>query len=96
MARVRFRKKINIGRVITKVVTTALVLYVGGLIMTQIGSVVNGTTSPFNVGYSLIGWDVTSAGLVDATSSPGTGLLSVVGVIGFASVVLEFVEFRLK
>lgn len=91
--RVRFRKNINIGRVVAKLVGTIIALYVGGTIVTEIGSVMNGTTSAFYKGLSLIGWTVSSAGLITSTS--GTGILSVIGIIGIASIVMEFVEFKM-
>ena len=56
--KVRFRKHISIGRVVAKLVTVVLALYVGGTIMIEIGSVLNGTESPFYKGLTLIGWTV--------------------------------------
>lgn len=93
MARVALRKGINIGRVVAKVATTVIVLYVGGTILTEIGDVMNGTTSAFYEGLTLIGWTVDATGTITATS--GTGILSVIGIIAIASIVLEFVRFRM-
>lgn len=88
--KVSFKKGVNIGRVVAKVVSTVLALYVGGTIMIEIGNVVNGTTSPFYKGLSLIGWTVTDAGQVTNTS--GSGILAVIGIIGIATIVMEFVN----
>ena len=113
--RLRFKKKINIGRVVAKVATTVLVLYVGGTILNEVGETLQNTASPFYQGFSLIGWTVATVTnatshsscaqddgggntiancltLADGTSS---GLLAVVGIIGLASIVMEFVEFRM-
>lgn len=92
--KMRFKNKVNISRVITKVVATVLILYVGGQILTEVGNVMNGTTSVFNKGLSLIGWTVDANGMITDTSS-ATGLLTVVGIIAVASIVLEFVKFKL-
>lgn len=91
--RFRFKKKVNIQKVITKIAVISIVLYAGGFITNTLGAIMNGTTSQFNIGFRLIGWTVSDAGLISATT--GTGILAVVGIIGFASVILEFIDFRL-
>lgn len=93
MARVQFNKNINIGRVVAKLTTVIIALYVGGTIVNEVGAVMNGTTSAFNRGLALIGWTVDDNGLITSTS--GTGILSVIGIVGVASIVLEFVKFRM-
>lgn len=90
--RIRARKKINIPRVVAKTAGTIIALYVGNEIITQIGSIVNGTTGPFNNGFKLIGWTVTSNQVTDTS---GSGVLAVVGIVGIASIIMEFVEFNL-
>lgn len=92
--RIRFRRKFSIGRIVAKLVATILSLYVGGTIVTEIGDVMNGTTSPFYRGLTLIGWTVDTNGLITATS--GSGILAVIGIIGIASIVMEFVEVRMR
>lgn len=95
MARFRFkRKKLNISRVVSKLAVVLVSLYAGGVIVTQLGQVMNGTTSPFNQGLTLIGWTVSTGGQIQAYS--GSGILAVIGIIGVASIVLEFVELRMK
>jgi hypothetical protein len=94
----------SVSRVVTKLVTTAIAIYVGGNVMVNIGQAMNGTCSPFYKGLKLIGWTVKTGNCTDFNSastpntiidySAGTGVLSVVGIIGVASVVLEFVKFR--
>jgi hypothetical protein len=91
MAKLSWKKKVNINRVVAKVVMTVLALWVGGTIMTEVGTVMNGTSSPFYKGLSLIGWTVDDTNTITDTS--GAGVLSVIGIIGIASIVLEFVEF---
>lgn len=56
--RVRFRKggAINTKRVVGKIATTLLVLYVGGYFLTILGTTMEGTCSPFYSGLSLLGW----------------------------------------
>lgn len=89
--RMRYKKNVNIKRVVTKIAVTVLTLYVGGTILTEIGEVMNGTTSPFYEGLSLIGWTVDATGQITATN--GTGILTVVGLVAIASIVMEFVDF---
>lgn len=90
--RVRMRKSINIPRVVGKTTAVIIALYVGNEIINQIGTIVNGTTGPFNNGFKLIGWTVTSNTVM---STSGAGVLSVIGVVGIASIVLEFVTFNM-
>ena len=90
--KLRARKNVSILRVVSKLTVTLIALYAGGTIVNEVGNVMNGTTSAFYPGLALIGWTVSSTGEITATS--GTGILSVVGIIGVASVVLEFVEMR--
>ena len=89
---VKFKKSINIPRVIAKTTGVIIALYVGNEIINQIGTIVNGTTGPFNNGFKLIGWDVVEN---EVTATDGTGVLSVIGVVGIASIVMEFVEFNM-
>jgi len=90
--RFKFKKGINIKRVVGKLATTLIVLYAGGYVINELGNVMNGTSSPFNPGLALIGWTVSDTTI---TSTSGTGILTVIGIIGVASIVLEFVQFRL-
>ena len=90
--KVGFKKSINIPRVVAKVSGVIIALYVGNEIINQIGSIVNGTTGPFNNGFKLIGWTVVSN---QVTATTGAGVLSVIGVVGIASIVMEFVQFNM-
>ena len=90
--RVSFKKKINIPRVVAKLSGVIIALYVGNEIINQIGSIVNGTTGPFNNGFKLIGWTVTSN---QVTATSGAGVLAVIGIVGIASIIMEFVQFNL-
>lgn len=92
MAKVRYNRKVNIGRVVAKLVGTIIALYVGNEIINQVGSVMNSTTGPFNNGFKLIGWTVTNNQI---TATSGAGVLAVIGLVGIASIVMEFVEFKL-
>jgi hypothetical protein len=122
MAKFSFRKKdnINIGRVVGKIATVLIALWVGGIIITTLGTVMTGTESPFYSGLALIGWTVgqypaavagnysttcvqqavstvtSPTGQNCITNTTGSGVLSIVGLIGIASIVLEFVEIKLK
>ena len=86
----KFNKGFNINRIVKKLVYTILALYVGGTIINVFGSVMNGTTSPFYTGLSLIGWTVTGTTI---TGTGQTGVLAVIGIIGIASIVMEFVTW---
>lgn len=91
--KLRYRRNVNIPRVVAKIAGVLIALYVGGTIVTQLGSVMNGTTSPFYQGLTLIGWTVNSSGGITSTS--GSGILAVIGIVGIAAIVMEFVEFRM-
>lgn len=93
MAKMSFKRGVNVGRVVAKIAYTVISLYVGGTVLTELGNVMNATTSAFYKGLSLIGWTVSTSGQITATS--GTGILSVVGIIAIASIVLEFVNFKM-
>lgn len=105
--RISGRSKINIGRVITKIVVTVIALWVGGEIIDKVAVAINNTQTPFAKGLTLIGFGEKSdtAGLTDCngymptTCLDGTvsttGILSVVGIIAMASVVLDFVKVRM-
>ena len=101
--RIRFRRNFSVGRVIAKVVGAVLALYVGGEIVDEIGSVMNGTESPFYPALELIGWTVGTDGGATACATTenmicewtGSGILSVIGIIAIASVVMEFVHVKM-
>lgn len=100
MAKVRFNRRVNISRVVKRLVGTVISLWVGGTIMIEVGNTMNGTCSPFYRGLNLIGWEVTtgtcsSTGASNANTimtTSGTGVLAVVGIIGIAGVVMEFIN----
>lgn len=56
--RFRFKKGVNIGRVVSKLAVTVIGLWIGGTVISQIGNVLNQTESPFYQSVSLIGWTV--------------------------------------
>ena len=105
--RISGRSKINIGRVITKIVVTVIALWVGGEIIDKVAVAINNTQSPFAKGLTLIGFSEKSDetgladcnGIMPSTCLDGTvsttGILSVVGIIAMASVVLDFVKVRM-
>lgn len=109
--RIRAKRKINIPRVVAKTAGTIIALYVGNEIITQVGSIMNCTAGPFNDGFKLIGWTISdsynitdttcasydNANLVNnvITDTSGAGVLAVVGIVGIASIIMEFVEFNL-
>lgn len=111
----KYNKNANIGRAVTKIVGTLIALWVGGTIITEIGEVMNCTSSPFYEGLNLIGWTITDSvvdggagniwcngsALTDGatynnvvTDTSGSGILAVIGIIGIASVALEFISIK--
>lgn len=90
MAGLRFNRAFNVNRVVKRLVRSVLALYVGGTIMTVFGDVMNGTSSPFYSGLSLIGWTVTSN---EITATSGSGVLAVVGIIAIAQIITEFITW---
>lgn len=120
MARLSWKKNINVNKVVTKVIVIVLGLYVGGFVLTEIGTTLKCTYGAFYKGLSLIGYTVTDSltvvnsttpttcntasgtGLVAGTtyrniitSTSGTGLLAVVGIVAIASLVTDFVSFQM-
>jgi len=115
--RVRRRGKINAIRIGMKVAMTVIGLWVAGVVLDAIGSVMNCTQSAFFNGLSLIGWTVESVVSNGSTftgscsdmayiqvaathnnvvtSTTGSGILAVVGIIALASIVTEFVQFSM-
>ena len=87
-----FNRNFNVGRVISRLITGVLSLYVGGTILSEFGTAMNGTSSGLYTGLTLIGWTVTSGtGRIESTS--GSGVLSVIGILVIAQVIMEFVRF---
>lgn len=68
----RFNRRFNINRVVKRLVTTVLALYVGGTILSTFGTAMECTYSPFYSGLSLIGWTVASTLTVVNATSPAT------------------------
>lgn len=97
MAKVQFKKKINVMAVVGKLFGTLLGLWVGGTLMTNLAQVMEDTCSPFYSGLSLIGWTPNATNCLDGIypSTSASGVLGIIGLVGIASVVLEFVYFKL-
>lgn len=95
MARMRFKRGMNVSGVVRRLTRTVLSLYVGGTILTELGNVMNGTVSSFYRGLSLIGWTVSTAGadINTITATNGSGILSVVGIVALAQIVTSFISF---
>lgn len=91
--RVQFNRRPNITRVVTRVFVTILALYVGGVMLNVLGTIMLNQCSVLYQGLTLIGWTVNTSNCITATD--GTGILAIIGIVGIASVVLEFVRFRL-
>lgn len=94
MARYKVRKLggMDIMSVVNNLVRTILALYVGGTLITTFGEVMNNTVSPFYTGLTLIGWTVDST-TNTITNTSGSGVLSVVGLIAIAKVLLQVIRF---
>lgn len=93
--RFRMNKQASMGRLIQKITTAIIMLWVGGSVVYEVGQVLvnEGTISPFLKGLTLIGFTVNSTGVVTAGPT-GSGLLVVVGLVAIASVVMEFVRIE--
>lgn len=89
--RVSFRKKFDVIALVKAIFITLVSLWVGGLLLSALGTVMNGTTSAFYQGLTFIGWTVTN-GTITATNT-SNGVLVVVGIIAMASLVMKFVKF---
>lgn len=101
----RFNRSFNVNRVVKRLVRSVLALYVGGTVMTTFGSVMNGTESPFYQGLTLIGWTTSGSTAVTCansgsgtftnciTSTTGSGVLAVVGIIAIAQIITEFITW---
>lgn len=87
MAKVRMRKHINVQRVIYKVVATVIALWVGGEIIETVDDNINLTGNVFSAGFTFLGLDGSGTAGVSTT-----GILSVIGIVAAAAIILEFVE----
>lgn len=111
---VMFNKNFNVGRVISRLITGVLSLYVGGTLLTEFGTTMTNTSSALYTGLGLIGWTTsttynatyascgTTATLTGSelasidnclTSTTGSGVLSVIGILVIAQVIMEFIQF---
>lgn len=108
----QFRKNFSISEVVTRLVITILALYVGGTILTEVGKLVNCTSSPFNGGFTLLGYSVGSVNGSTCTTVNGvtagatyygntvysisnnSGILVIIGIVGIASIIMQFVKFK--
>lgn len=121
MAKISLKKSINIGRIISRLVTTIIAIYVGGTIVTEVGDVLLGKYGPFFPGLELIGYSVASGTVTNNVCAlnttatnwylgeyleqnavsgciydvSGTGILMIIGIVGIASIVMEFIKFSL-
>ena len=89
--KVGFRKNNGgIIRVIVEIIITLAGLYAGGTALTAMGTMMNGSTSPFYVGLGIIGWTVESDGHIISTT--GSGILAVVGIFAIIAIIAKFVR----
>ena len=94
-------KNMNIGRIVSAITTTLVALYGGGIMLSAVGEVMNGTCSNLYTGLSLIGYTVgeywcdaegaVASNTINDTS--GTGILAIVGIAGLMSIINQFVRF---
>lgn len=64
--KVGFKKDVSLGKLVAMLLAAVITLYVGGQIIENFGSALQGTTSPFYNGFTLIGWGVGN-GVVNGT-----------------------------
>lgn len=98
-------------RVIRRIVTAVLSLYVGSVVMKTFAEVAKGTSSPFYEGLKLIGFQFEEAtcmsNITTAYCQAGTmtqltgevhlaGIMSVMGIIIIAMILTEFISFDSK
>lgn len=101
MVQIHAKHKVNITRVIAKVVLTILALWVGDKVLIAInsalmplnasGNLTSMTTSNsyFYQGFNFLGIGTATNG---AATPTGAGILGVIALIAVASLVMEFVE----
>lgn len=99
MAKVRLKRNINVQRVVYKVAATVIALWVGGEIIESVDDNINlstfnctgdGTTCWHNVfasGFTFLGLNGS-----ETAGASATGILSVIGIVAAAAIILEFVE----
>jgi len=106
----RFRQGVDVMSVVKRLVMVVIGLWIGGTLLMEVGKTMLGTCSPFYKGMSLIGWKVadnatasakvavdsacTSSNYILYDTVSQAGILSVVGLIALAGVVLSFVKFK--
>lgn len=92
------KKNFSVTGLIKHIAYTIIAVLVGGYILHYVGDVVlysnSGIQSSLFKGFQLLGWTVNSTGAVTATDG-GSGLLVIVGIVAFASLVMKFVDFKM-
>ena len=90
MAKISMKKKVNVTRVIGKVVLTVLALWVGDKILQALHASLNASgavstsNSFFYQGFNFLG--------IGGATISGNGILGVIALVAVASIVMEFVE----
>lgn len=104
--KVSMKKNSNVKLVVRGLITTILILFVGGFLIMTLANVMKGSCSPFYTGLQLIGWKVgnetQAAGVTlwDGCAgsnqilydTSGVGVLTIVGLLALAGVVMQFVD----
>lgn len=93
MAKFALRRHINVSKVLAKVGMTMIALWVmDSLIKAVANSTGNVDESIFKLAYNFIGVTASASG---GNTVSTTGILSAIGILAFASILLEFVKFSL-
>ena len=84
-----------------KVIVVLVALWGGGIALEAIGDSINGTSSPFYEGLTIIGYTVGSecdplvtTGTNTICSTDGSGILAIVGIFGMISIISEFIAVQ--
>lgn len=86
---IKRRQGASFFSIVMKTVKFVLMMYVGGLILVQIASILNLSGNPFATAFTLLGFSGT-----DTVTIGSTGLISIVGILGAVYLVMQFVSVR--
>jgi hypothetical protein len=94
MAKFKGFKQSSILALVGALTTVLVSLYAGGIMLDAVGDVINGTTSAFYTGLTLIGYTMCpTPDTTQVCSTSGSGILAVVGIIGLMKIINIFVKF---
>lgn len=86
--RITMRRNLSPKRIVGKLIGIILLLWIGDEILTTVGATIDTNTGFFQSAFDFLGMNY------DAGTTP-SGILTVIGIVAVASLVLEFINVNL-